>query len=62
MVGDQTANQAAKPLKREKTTTTKITSSGTVELLCCSDVTPLASSPVCLCFLGRFGALLWQPE
>jgi hypothetical protein len=24
-----------------------------------SDVTPLACRPVCLCLLGRFGALLW---
>jgi hypothetical protein len=24
-----------------------------------SGVTPLASRPICLCLLGRFGALLW---
>jgi hypothetical protein len=27
--------------------------------LSCSGVTPLVSSPVCLCVLGRFGVLLW---
>jgi hypothetical protein len=32
MVGDQTANQAAKPLKKGKKKRKKITISGTVEL------------------------------
>jgi hypothetical protein len=59
MVGDQIANQTAKPLKKGKK------KSPVLQLyncsLSCSDVTPLASIPVCLCLLGRFVALLWQP-
>jgi hypothetical protein len=54
MVGDQSANQTAKPLKKGK-------KSPVLEQyncsLSCSDVTPLTSSLVCVCLLGRSGAL-----
>jgi hypothetical protein len=55
IVGNQTASQAAKSLKKGE----KI--SPVLEQLNCSlscaDVTPLASSPVCVCLLDKFGAL-----
>jgi hypothetical protein len=56
MVGDQIANQAAKPLKKGK----KKKKSPVLEeyncSLSCSYVPPLAYSPVCVCLLGEFGA------
>jgi hypothetical protein len=58
--GDQTANQTSKPLKKEKKKSLILEEYNCS--LICSDVTLLASSPVCLCLLGRFGALLWRPD
>jgi hypothetical protein len=59
-VSDQTANQTAKPLKKGEKKSPVLEQWN--YSLSCSDVTPFTSSPVCLCLLGRFGGLLWQPE
>jgi hypothetical protein len=57
MVGDQTANQAANPLKKEtKKKKNHQFWNSRIAIL----VVPLASRPVCVCLLGRFGALLWE--
>jgi hypothetical protein len=60
-MGDQTANQTAKCLKKCKKR--KKNHQFWNSRINCSDVSPLASSPVCLCLLGGFEALLrWSAK
>jgi hypothetical protein len=55
MVGDQTANQAAKPLKKgEKQKQKQFWNSRIAGLVAFSS---LVSSPVCECLLGTLGTL-----
>jgi hypothetical protein len=54
MVGDQTANQATKPLKGEKKNNHQFWNSRIAGLVVFSS---LVSSPVCECLLGTLGTL-----
>jgi hypothetical protein len=54
MVGDQTTNQAAKPLKKGGKKNHQFWNSKIVGLVV---FTSLASTPVCVCLLGMLGAL-----
>jgi hypothetical protein len=54
MVGDQTANQAGKPLKRGEKKSHQFWNSMIAGLVVFSS---LVSSPVCECLLGMLGAL-----
>jgi hypothetical protein len=54
MVGEQTTNQAAKPLKKGGKKNHQFWNSKIVGLVV---FTSLASTPVCVCLLGMLGAL-----
>jgi hypothetical protein len=55
-VDNHTVNKTVKEKRKKKK---EFPGSGTVFSLSSSGVTPLASSPVCLLLLGRFGAGVW---
>jgi hypothetical protein len=57
MLDDQTANKTVKPLMKGKKKS--LVQEQCNYSLSCSCVTPLASCLVCLCLLGRFGAVVW---
>jgi hypothetical protein len=57
MVDDQTSKPGSKSLKEGKKKSPVLEQNCS---LSCSDASSLASRPVCVCLLRRFGSFLWQ--
>jgi hypothetical protein len=57
MMGDQSANQAAKPLKKREKEKKKIHQFWNRRIAGLIVFTSLVSSPVCVCLSGMLGAL-----